>query len=59
MTRTLLGLTVALTFAASAFAHNGLTQFMPAWPDPTAFVLDGEQDDWGWYDTDAFGLKPE
>jgi hypothetical protein len=32
---------------------------MPAHPDPSSFVIDGEDDDWGWYDTDTFGLKPE
>ena len=40
-------------------AHNGNTEFMPAFPDPSAWVLDGLEDDWGWYDTDSFGAKPE
>jgi hypothetical protein len=59
MTRILLGFTLALFLAGTSLAHNGITNFMPAWPDPSTFVLDGEEDDWGWYDTDNFGLKPE
>ena len=31
---------------------------MPAWPDPTTFVLDGAEDDWAWLDSDVFGVKP-
>jgi hypothetical protein len=59
MTRTILGLTLALAITGTALAHNGATNFIPAWPDPTTFVLDGEEDDWGWLDTDAFGIRPE
>jgi len=54
-----LALILALGMAGSAVAHNGKTNFMPTWPDPTSFVLDGEEDDWGWYDTESFGVKPE
>jgi hypothetical protein len=59
MTRTILGLTLAIAITGSALAHNGATDVVPAWPDPTTFVLDGEEDDWGWLDTDTFGIKPE
>ena len=59
MTRTILGLTLALAITGTALAHNGATGVIPAWPDPTSFVLDGEEDDWGWLDTDTFGVKPE
>ena len=59
MLRTLLGLMLAFVIIGPTFAHNGMTNFIPAWPDPTTFVLDGEEDDWGWYDTESFGVKPE
>ena len=59
MLRTLLGLMLAFVMVSPIVAHNGITNFIPAWPDPTTFVLDGEEDDWGWYDTDSFGVKPE
>ena len=59
MKKLTLALILALTVAGSAVAHNGKTNFMPTWPDPTSFVLDGEEDDWGWYDTESFGVKPE
>lgn len=59
MIRTVIGLTLALAITSTALAHNGRTAFIPAWPDPTTFVLDGEESDWGWLDTDSFGIKPE
>ena len=45
MTRTILGLTLALAITSTALAHNGRTGYIPAWPDPSTFVLDGEEDD--------------
>ena len=59
MTRTILGLTLALAITSTALAHNGRTGYIPAWPAPSTLVLDGEEDDWGWLDTDSFGIKPE
>ena len=59
MKKLTLALILTLAVAGSAVAHNGKTNFMPTWPDPTSFVLDGEEDDWGWYDTESFGVKPE
>ena len=57
--RIYLALALSVAVACSAFAHNGQTFVMPTFPDPTAFVLDGEEDDWGWLDTDTFAFLPE
>jgi len=59
MSRTILGLALALALTTAAVAHNGKVEVMPAFPDPTAFTLDGEELDWGWYDTETFGDTPE
>ena len=59
MKKVLIGLAVFLLVSGSANAHNGFTSFMPTIPDPTAIVLDAEDDDWGWYDTANFAVLPE
>ena len=41
---------------ASASAHVGVTVFYPQVPDPAAITIDGNDDDWGWYDP-ALALK--
>jgi hypothetical protein len=56
MNRTLLALIVAVALAASAFAHNGITNFIPTLPNPMDHVIDGLDDDWGWYDSGEFAI---
>ena len=34
-------------------AHNGLELFLPGVPSPGAMTMDGNNDDWGWFD-DSF-----
>ena len=36
--------------SAAASAHVGVTVFYPQVPDPAAITIDGNDDDWGWYD---------
>jgi hypothetical protein len=56
MQRLLLVLAIATALAAAAFAHNGITNFVPSVPDPMTMIVDGVEDDWGWYDADEFGI---
>lgn len=35
---------------ASSFAHVGVVVFYPQVPDPASMTIDGNDDDWGWYD---------
>lgn len=41
---------LACLLSTSAFAHVGVTVFYPQVPDPAAITIDGNDDDWGWYD---------
>ena len=44
-------LAVALCMMATvAFAHVGVTVFYPEVPDPASMTIDGNDNDWGWYD---------
>ncbi len=51
-------LTAILTIVATAQAHNGVTNFIPTVPDPTAMSIDGFEEDWDWYDFD-FIVTPD
>ena len=55
--RSLIILTLTVTFASSAVSHNSLLNFVPTVPDPMAQIIDGHDDDWGWFDQEAFGLS--
>ena len=46
----------ALIFSP-VLAHQA-TYFMPQIPDPDAMVIDGKEDDWGWYDP-VFAITPD
>ena len=56
---TLLYRSVALCilFLSPAFAHEA-TYFMPQVPDPDQMIIDGRDDDWGWFDP-AFAITPD
>ena len=41
---------LACLLSTAAFAHVGVTVFYPQVPDPAAITIDGNDDDWGWYD---------
>ena len=41
---------LACLLSSAAFAHVGVTVFYPQVPDPAAITIDGNDDDWGWYD---------
>ena len=56
MRKTFLVLGLIVAFAASAFAHNAVLNFLPTVPDPLAMTADGLDDDWGWYDVDSFAI---
>jgi hypothetical protein len=49
-------LVLTVAFAATAFAHNGLLNYIPTVPDPMTMIVDGLDDDWGWYDQDEFAI---
>ncbi|HIG17543.1 MAG TPA: hypothetical protein EYQ31_09795 [Candidatus Handelsmanbacteria bacterium] len=36
--------------STAAFAHVGVTVFYPEVPDPAAITIDGNDNDWGWFD---------
>ena len=44
---------------ASSFAHVGVVVFYPQVPDPAAITIDGNDDDWGWYDPALALNQPE
>lgn len=48
-------LILALT-AGAAFGHATVTWFMPTVPDPLSMTMDGNDDDWGWFDQNEFAL---
>jgi hypothetical protein len=48
----LLGCGLVLGVVATASAHSGWDLFLPEVPDPAAMTMDGDESDWGWYDTD-------
>jgi len=58
MKRLSLALVFALGVVGLAFAHNGSTGFIPTIPDPNTMVIDGNDDDWGWIESD-FIIGPE
>jgi len=41
---------VMTLMSSAAFAHVGVTVFYPQVPDPAAMTIDGNDNDWGWYD---------
>jgi hypothetical protein len=53
----LLGLGLSVMLSATAFAHNGMFEFIPEIPPALVddMVMDGDEGDWGWYDT-AFAI---
>ena len=48
----------SLGIVGAAFAHNGITDFIPTIPDPNLTVIDGNDDDWGWIESD-FVIGPD
>jgi len=58
MNKQILASALVLAFVGVAFAHNGVTWFMPTVPDPTAMNIDGSEDDWAWFDM-GFAATPE
>ena len=58
MKTTVLALTLAVALAGMAFAHSGVTNFLPTIPDPSAMSIDGAETDWGWYDRE-FAVTPD
>lgn len=50
LTALLFSLALVCGLSAMAVAHVGVTTYMPNVPDPAAMVIDGNDDDWGWYD---------
>ena len=48
---------LCILFISPTFAHEA-TYFMPQIPDPDAMIIDGLEDDWGWYDP-FFSITPE
>ena len=52
-------LILAVAFCAPALAHTGATFLMPSVPEPWNMVIDGTEDDWGWYDVESFAVLPD
>ena len=56
-----LGIALILMMSVGAWAHNGVTVFMPEIPDPAAMTIDGSDADCGWIDpawaTTSDGLR--
>jgi hypothetical protein len=44
---------------SSAFSHVGVVVFYPEVPDPAAMTIDGDDDDWGWYDPSLALNQPD
>jgi len=53
-----LALTLTLLVCSVALAHNGSTFLVPSVPDPSSMVIDGLEDDWGWYPQE-FAILPD
>jgi len=50
---------MACFLSTAAFAHVGVTVFYPQVPDPSAITIDGNDDDWGWYDPSLALNQPD
>ena len=53
-----LSLPLFLGAFGAAGAHVGTEVFMPQVPDPAVITIDGNEDDWGWYDQN-FAVTPD
>ena len=53
-----LALCVIAVTVVVANTHSGMTNFIPTVPDPTAMTIDGNEEDWDWYDFD-FMVTPD
>jgi hypothetical protein len=53
-----IALTLTLLVCSVALAHNGNTFLVPSVPDPASMVIDGLEDDWGWY-PEEFAILPD
>lgn len=45
--------------STAALSHVGVTVFYPQVPDPASITIDGNDDDWGWYDPELALNQPD
>ena len=52
----LMGCVLVFGLAATASAHSGWEFDLPEVPNPASMTMDGNDLDWGWYDSEAHGF---